>query len=69
MLRCNVPALIACGEADTLTPVKRHVFLAELMPNAEFHVIPEAGHLPPLEQPIATSNMLKDWLTAPLVLR
>ena len=69
MRRAKIPTLIACGELDTLVPPRRHHFLADLMPNAELHVIPGAGHLPPLEQPDATLEMLRDWLAAPLVLR
>ncbi len=69
MRRCKVPALVVCGEADTLVSPKRHAFLAELMPNAELRVIPGAGHLPTLEQPQATAEALRDWLDAPVVLR
>ena len=53
----------------TLTPVKRHEVMAELIPFARFVVIEGAGHLPPLEQPEAVTQALRDWLTQPLVLR
>ena len=64
--RCKVPALVLCGEHDGLTPVKRHIFMAELIPNAELAVIAEAGHLPTLEQPEATTAALRRWLCQPL---
>lgn len=67
--RCKVPALVLCGEHDKLTPVKRHVFMAELMPYAELKIIPDAGHLPVLEQPQATTQALRDWMKQPFVLR
>ncbi|MCP4820146.1 MAG: alpha/beta fold hydrolase [Shimia sp.] len=66
-LKC--PALVLCGEHDQLTPVKRHEFMAELIPYAELRVIPEAGHMPVLEQPEATTQALYDWLAQPFVLQ
>ncbi len=67
--RCRVPALVLCGEHDGLTPVKRHSFMSELIPNAELAVIAGAGHLPPLEQPEATTAALRRWLDQPLLVQ
>ncbi len=67
--RCKAPALVLCGEHDGLTPVKRHQFMAELIPFAELVLIPEAGHLPVLEQPELVNMALREWLKQPLVLR
>ena len=67
--RIRQPVLILCGEHDSLTPVKRHEVMAELIPFARFVVIEGAGHLPPLEQPEAVTQALHDWLKQPLVLR
>ena len=67
--RCKVPALILCGEHDKLTPPKRHTFMAELIPYAELRIIEEAGHLPTLEQPAATTSALREWLKQPFVLQ
>lgn len=60
--KCKQSTLILCGEHDMLVPVKRHEFMAELMPNAHLEVIPNAGHLPPLDQPEAVTDILRDWL-------
>ncbi|AMY68704.1 alpha/beta fold hydrolase [Frigidibacter mobilis] len=65
----RLPALVLCGEHDTLCPVRRHEFLAELMPHARFELIRNAGHLPMLEQPEAVTAALLGWLSAPLLLR
>lgn len=65
--RCKVPALLLCGEHDRLTPVKRHAFMAELMPNARLEVIEAAGHLPMLEKPNAVTAAVRQWLVQPLV--
>lgn len=60
--KCKVPTLILCGEYDQLTPVKRHEFLAELIPNASLQVITAAGHLPTLERPDVVNRVLAEWL-------
>lgn len=67
--RCKVPTLLLCGAEDTLMPVKRHVFLAELVHGATLRIIDGAGHLPTLEAPDETTEALSEWLGAPFVLR
>ena len=60
----SIPALILCGEHDTLCPVSRHELMARLMPHATLTVVPDAGHLPTLEQPDAVNAALERFLTA-----
>ncbi|MDF1669886.1 MAG: alpha/beta fold hydrolase [Roseovarius sp.] len=67
--RCKVPALVLCGAEDGLTPVKRHSFMAELIPYADLRIIEGAGHLPTLEQPEATTAAILEWLKQPFVLQ
>lgn len=67
--RITVPTLVLCGEHDALCPVKRHTFMAELIPGAKLEVIEGAGHLPTLEAPDAVCDALRDWLRQPFVLR
>ncbi|PIE13069.1 MAG: alpha/beta hydrolase [Rhodobacterales bacterium] len=67
--RCKVPALVMCGAYDGLTPVKRHQFMAELIPYARLEVIEDAGHVPTLEAPEATTAALRTWMKQPLVLQ
>jgi pimeloyl-ACP methyl ester carboxylesterase len=67
--KIKCPTLILCGEHDGLTPVKRHSFMAELIPYAHLEIIPDAGHLPTLEQPEKVTQALRDWMKQPLVLR
>jgi pimeloyl-ACP methyl ester carboxylesterase len=64
-----VPTLILCGAHDKLTPLKRHAFMAELIPYAKLEVIEDAGHLPTLEAPEATTAALRGWLKQPFVLQ
>ena len=67
--KCRTPALILCGEHDQLCPVKRHTFMAELIPYAELVVLESSGHLPTLEQPDVTTAALRSWMRQPLVLQ
>lgn len=63
--KSKTPTLIMCGEYDSLTPMRRHEFMAQLMPNAVLEVVYDAGHLPTLEQPEMVTNLLRRWLNAP----
>jgi pimeloyl-ACP methyl ester carboxylesterase len=56
------PALVLMGEADRLCPRDRHDLMHTLMPQSRLVVIPDAGHLPPLENPAATAAALTEWL-------
>lgn len=63
------PALVLCGAHDVLCPVKRHSFMAELIPHARLVVLEDAGHLPTLETPDETNDALWEWLHQSYVLR
>lgn len=66
--KISCPTLVLCGEEDTLTPPKRHEFMADLIPNSTLKIIESAGHLPTLEAPLATNEALQEWLWGTLVL-
>ncbi len=63
--RARIPTLVICGEHDQLCPLRRHEFIAQLMPLAHLEVIPDAGHLPTLERPRLVTALLRRWLWAP----
>ncbi|MFD0858558.1 alpha/beta fold hydrolase [Roseovarius aquimarinus] len=67
--KIKIPALVLCGAHEGGAPIKRHKFLADLIPYAELTVIESAGRLPSLEQPDETTDALMTWLRQPLVLR
>lgn len=46
-----VPTLVAVGEHDGSTPVPMVRACADAIPGARFEIIPDAGHLPSIEQP------------------
>jgi pimeloyl-ACP methyl ester carboxylesterase len=36
--------------------------MAGIIPDSEFHIIPGAGHITPLENPAAVNKIIKDFL-------
>lgn len=56
------PALVLCGEHDAITPPPLSREIAALMPQARLQLLPDCGHLAPLEQPDAVSAALSAWL-------
>jgi len=58
----NVPAFVACGREDLLTPPAQAHFLSNSLPIARLDIIRGAGHLLPREQPVALAAGLKHFL-------
>ncbi len=67
--KITVPTLILCGEHDTLTPPRRHSFMADLIPYAKLEIIAGAGHIPTLERPDIVTRALRAWMRQPYVLK
>lgn len=63
--RVKTPALVIWGDSDRIvTPEYGHAF-ANAFANAQFIVVPKAGHLPHFEQPEATFAALDGFLQSP----
>ena len=62
--RIRVGTLVLYGEHEKATPRRHHQMMSQLIPDASLRVIKGAGDFPTLEQPLATSNALKKWLTS-----
>lgn len=60
--RIGIPVLVVAGEDDQITPAAGMQEMARAIPGAQFTLIPEAGHLTPLEQPVTVSSALADFL-------
>jgi 3-oxoadipate enol-lactonase len=56
------PTLIIVGEHDSLTPVSDAQTMAEGIRQAQLAIIPHAGHLANLEQPVAFNQVLLAFL-------
>jgi pimeloyl-ACP methyl ester carboxylesterase len=57
-----VPTLVVAGEVDKIAPPDVMRAMAQAIPGAQFAMIPGAGHLAPLEQPLQTNRVLADFL-------
>jgi pimeloyl-ACP methyl ester carboxylesterase len=42
--------LVLCGSYDRMTPQQNSQYLADTIPGAQIHVIPEAGHMVMIEK-------------------
>lgn len=59
----DVPALVIAGEDDQIAPVAVMRQMARRIPGARFEIIPDAGHVSPLEQPQTVNQVLRDFLS------
>jgi pimeloyl-ACP methyl ester carboxylesterase len=60
--RVSVPTLVVEGERDKLLPTGWAAQIAEQIPAARSAVIPDAGHCPQIEQPLAVNELLLEFL-------
>ena len=58
----DVPTLLIVGEEDRISPVEEMRGIADAIPGAELAVIPDAGHMSPLENPEAVNAAIRDLL-------
>jgi 3-oxoadipate enol-lactonase len=58
----DLPTMIVVGEEDAMTPVELARAMASAVPGARLEVVPDAGHLPPLEAPAVVNALLADFL-------
>ena len=58
----TVPTLVISGSADQMTPPQFGQFLADQLPNAEFTLIEQGGHMMALEFPNEVARLVADFL-------
>ena len=56
------PTLFLLGTNDNFASVATGERIAAAVPNCEFHTIPDAGHLPWLENPEACGDIINSFL-------
>lgn len=56
------PVLLVWGNHDKVFPLAVGEKVRQLLPQAEWHVIPEAGHMPQWEQPTAVNRLIENFL-------
>jgi pimeloyl-ACP methyl ester carboxylesterase len=62
LAKLNMPVLVLCGKDDLVTPPECSEELAALIPGAQLEWIEGAGHMVPMEQPLALANCLKRFI-------
>ena len=60
--KIDIPVLILHGADDRLIPVDEAETMQAQIPGAELKVIPQAGHLPNLEQPVLFNHSLHKFI-------
>jgi pimeloyl-ACP methyl ester carboxylesterase len=60
--KINIPALVICGEQDTLTPPDIMKEMQKKIKNAEYVEIRKAGHMSPIENPKDVNSAIKNFL-------
>jgi pimeloyl-ACP methyl ester carboxylesterase len=58
----SVPTLLIAGEEDTNAPLKTMQRMAEIIPGARLVVLPQTGHLAPLECPDRFAEAVRQFL-------
>ncbi|WP_328873282.1 alpha/beta hydrolase [Streptomyces sp. NBC_00287] len=59
----DLPVLVLAGVKDLVTPSEHSEAIADLLPDAELVLVPDAGHLVMLEHPEVVTDRLADLLT------
>ena len=56
------PTLVLTGDQDNSVPNAQSVEMANGIPGAKLVILPDCGHLPQLELPQATADVLVEWM-------
>lgn len=59
----NIPVLVLCGDDDKLTPPSVMKSMADKIPASKFRIVPNAGHMSPVENPIFVNEQISDFLS------
>ena len=60
VVAAHVPVLVAHGDADDVWPIADQYDMAVRL-GAEYRVIPDAGHLPNIDNPAVTARFLSEF--------
>ena len=61
--KLNIPVLILTGDKDQIIPLEKAKTMAATIPTATLTLVENAGHMPMLEQPQATTKAIRNFLT------
>ncbi|AGA64584.1 Beta-ketoadipate enol-lactone hydrolase [Liberibacter crescens BT-1] len=57
----TIPTLVASGYEDTVIPVSEALNIHHNIPGSKFYLFTQCGHIPPLEKPQETNEVLRQW--------
>ena len=60
------PTLLLSGEQDSWSPPAQHHDMAASIKNSRVVIVPDSGHMAPMEQPAAVSQAMREWLAIPV---
>jgi pimeloyl-ACP methyl ester carboxylesterase len=60
----SMPTVVGVGDDDRMTAPEESRSLQTGIAGARLHVFTDCGHLPPMEKPRETNDLLRAWLTA-----
>lgn len=60
--KIHQPALILCGDNDKMNPPRFSEKLALGLPDASLQIVPDAGHMAPLEQPEMVARIIEGFI-------
>jgi pimeloyl-ACP methyl ester carboxylesterase len=60
--RIRIPVLVVAGDDDQIAPAAAMQEMARVIPGSAFVLVAEAGHMAPLEQPLAVNAALAGFL-------
>jgi pimeloyl-ACP methyl ester carboxylesterase len=59
-LQC--PTLVLCGREDAWAPPTRHDVMAKMIGHSTLEIVPDCGHMSPMERPQAVNQAFRRWL-------
>lgn len=54
---------VIVGEEDMMTPMDQSREIHDAIPHSELHIIPDCGHLPPIEKPEVMADLLRELIS------
>lgn len=60
--RHRIPTLVLWGERDAVLPASHLRAVAAVLPHAETHLLPSAGHMPQIERADEFADLVRDFL-------
>ena len=59
------PTLLLTGREDSWSPPAAHEAMAAAIPSSRLVIVPDSGHMAPMEQPAAVASAMREWLQLP----